>query len=41
MVGTMATPPNNPIQIKGGNSLHGKVKIQGSKNTALPVLAAT
>lgn len=37
----MATPPNNPIQIKGGNSLHGKVKIQGSKNAALPVLAAT
>ena len=37
----MATPSNNPIQIKGGNSLHGKVKIQGSKNAALPVLAAT
>ncbi len=27
--------------IKGGNSLYGKVKIQGAKNTILPLLAAT
>lgn len=29
------------IRIKGGVQLQGKVKIQGSKNAALPVLAAT
>ena len=28
------------IQIKGGTSLHGEVAIQGSKNAALPIMAA-
>ena len=28
------------IQIYGGNCLKGQVKIQGSKNAALPILAA-
>ena len=32
---------NIPIQIKGGNPLQGRVRIQGSKNASLPVLAAT
>ena len=41
MVRTMTIPSNAPIQIKGGNFLHGKVRIQGSKNASLPVLAAT
>lgn len=27
--------------IKGGNKLEGKVKISGSKNSALPIIAAT
>ena len=31
----------NLIHIQGGVSLQGKVRIQGSKNAALPVLAAT
>lgn len=31
----------NTILIKGGVALEGKVRIQGSKNAALPVLAAT
>lgn len=29
------------IEIDGGNELNGKVKIQGSKNTVLPIIAAT
>ena len=29
------------IQIIGGNRLKGKIKISGSKNSALPILAAT
>ena len=29
------------IQINGGNRLKGKIKISGSKNSALPILAAT
>ena len=37
----MAVSSNIPIQIKGGNPLHGRVRIQGSKNASLPVLAAT
>lgn len=33
---------NNPVlKIKGGNPLHGSVKIQGSKNAALPMMAAS
>lgn len=31
----------NSIQIQGGVALQGKVRIQGSKNAALPILAAT
>lgn len=31
----------NSIHIKGGTPLEGKIKIQGSKNAALPVLAGT
>lgn len=31
----------NCIQIFGGKPLYGKVKIQGSKNTVLPIIAAT
>ena len=30
----------NAIQIYGGNCLEGQIKIQGSKNAALPILAA-
>ncbi len=29
------------IEITGGKSLHGKIKISGSKNSALPILAAS
>lgn len=29
------------LVIQGGNSLHGEIKIQGSKNSVLPILAAT
>ena len=29
------------IEIIGGNSLNGKIKISGSKNSALPILAAS
>ena len=29
------------IHIQGGMPLQGKVRIQGSKNAALPILAAT
>ena len=37
----MVESSNIPIQIKGGNPLQGRVRIQGSKNASLPVLAAT
>lgn len=37
----MTTLSNTPIRIKGGYSLHGKVRVQGSKNASLPILAAT
>ena len=37
----MVVSSNIPIQIKGGNPLQGRVRIQGSKNASLPVLAAT
>ncbi len=33
--------PMDSIQVQGGTGLQGKVRIQGSKNAALPVLAAT
>ena len=36
----MVVSSNIPIQIKGGNPLQGRVRIQGSKNASLPVLAA-
>ena len=39
--GTMVVSSNIPIQIKGGNPLQGRVRIQGSKNASLPILAAT
>ena len=29
------------IEITGGKSLNGKIKISGSKNSALPILAAS
>ena len=29
------------IEITGGQSLNGKIKISGSKNSALPILAAS
>ena len=29
------------IVVKGGNRLEGEIYLQGSKNSALPVLAAT
>lgn len=32
---------SDSIIIKGGNKLWGKVKVQGSKNSSLPILAAT
>ena len=31
----------NAIHVHGGKPLHGEVKVQGSKNAALPILAAT
>ena len=29
------------ISVRGGYSLHGQVKVQGSKNSVLPILAAS
>ena len=29
------------LYIEGGNKLSGEIKIQGSKNSALPILSAT
>ena len=37
----MVVSSNIPIQIKGGNPLQGRVRIQGGKNASLPVLATT
>lgn len=36
----MISASNIPIQIKGGSPLHGRVKVQGSKNASLPIMAA-
>lgn len=31
----------NEIRVTGGNSLHGSISIQGAKNSALPMMAAS
>ena len=29
------------IKIRGGHSLHGEIEVQGAKNAALPIIAAS